>query len=369
MGPISNFVAVLASILLAVVNAVPTTDIAARQDCGNPDNAFFVVMGCGKPVLYERADPIVEPGVRGSRHLHTIMGGDAFNFTLDYDKTQTSSCTTCAVTKDLSNYWVPTVYFRAENGSFLSVKQVGGVNVYYQERMDWEAYCAGKKLRAFPKGFRMIAGNQAKRSFEDTNEQRAIEFICLLPPPTEGLPPFHGFPNRTCDNGLQIRIRFPSCWDGVNVDSPDHKSHVAYPERLDNGPCPKTHPESLPALLYEVTWDAKAFNNLRKQGDQPFVLSQGDPTGYGYHADFLNGWDVDLLQRAIADPSCGTKGKSGGVLEKCNTFKPFMQTAEVQNECPGLKSQIDEPMFGELKALPGCNPLQWGPGDATMQKC
>jgi Domain of unknown function (DUF1996) len=27
-------------------------------------------------------------------------------------------------------------------------------------------------------------------------------------------------------NILSFHVRFPSCWDGVNVDSPDHKSHV-----------------------------------------------------------------------------------------------------------------------------------------------
>jgi len=96
-----------------------------------PNSHAFWVLGCGKPVLVERADPIQYPGV-ASQHLHTIMGGNAFDFDLDYDKTQASTCTTCSVTKDLSNYWVPTVYFHAENGSFISVPQVGGLNVYYQ---------------------------------------------------------------------------------------------------------------------------------------------------------------------------------------------------------------------------------------------
>jgi hypothetical protein len=50
------------------------------------------------------------------------------------------------------------------------------------------------------------------------------------------------------------------CWDGVNLDSPDHKSHVAYPT---NGPalfsgtgtggaCPSTHPVKIPQVMLEV---------------------------------------------------------------------------------------------------------------------
>jgi hypothetical protein len=93
-------------------------------------NAYWV-LGCGKPIAIERLDPIVSPGTISS-HAHSIMGGNAFDWVLDYNKTQTSNCTTCGVSKDLSNYWVPKVYFHAANGSYISVEQVGGVNVYYQ---------------------------------------------------------------------------------------------------------------------------------------------------------------------------------------------------------------------------------------------
>ncbi|OIW29175.1 hypothetical protein CONLIGDRAFT_670854 [Coniochaeta ligniaria NRRL 30616] len=63
----------------------------------------FWVLGCGKPVAVERLDPIVSPGTV-STHAHTVMGGNAFDWDLDFNKTQTSNCTTCGVSKDLSNY-------------------------------------------------------------------------------------------------------------------------------------------------------------------------------------------------------------------------------------------------------------------------
>jgi hypothetical protein len=91
------------------------------------------ILGCGRPVVVERVDPIVNPGqsVR-SDHLHSVLGGNSFASNLTYDLTQGSTCTTCVVTKDLSNYWTPTLYFRAQNGSFIAVNQVGGANIYYQ---------------------------------------------------------------------------------------------------------------------------------------------------------------------------------------------------------------------------------------------
>jgi hypothetical protein len=51
-----------------------------------------------------------------------------------------------------------------------------------------------------------------------------------------------------------------SCWDGVNLDSPDHKSHVAYPKQgaasfsgtSVGGDCPSTHPVKIPQVMLEV---------------------------------------------------------------------------------------------------------------------
>jgi hypothetical protein len=44
--------------------------------------------------------------------------------------------------------------------------------------------------------------------------------------------------------------------------------------------------------MYEVVWDTTGFNNKADwpaDGSQPFVLSQGDPTGLGQHADYVFG--------------------------------------------------------------------------------
>ncbi len=83
-----------------------------------------------------------------------------------------------------------------------------------------------------------------------------------------------------------MQVYFPMCWDGVNVDSPDHKSHVSYPDRYNGGDCPATHPVRLPGLFYEAFYSVDQFPH--GQGTQPFVLANGDPTGYGFHGDFVS---------------------------------------------------------------------------------
>lgn len=35
---------------------------------------------------------------------------------------------------DMSNYWIPTLYFAFANGSFAPVEQVGGATIYYLHR-------------------------------------------------------------------------------------------------------------------------------------------------------------------------------------------------------------------------------------------
>lgn len=90
----------------------------------------FWRLPCSSPVVVERADPIKDPNAV-SQHVHTVMGSSAFNFTMTYEDTQIAGCSTCKAVEDLSSYWVPSLYYHAENGSFISVKQSGGALIYY----------------------------------------------------------------------------------------------------------------------------------------------------------------------------------------------------------------------------------------------
>ncbi len=78
-------------------------------------------------LVVERLDPLVNPGSLQSSHLHQVVGGNAFNVTMDKDIPTTASCTTCTFAEDFSNYWTAVMYFRARNGSFHRVKQTPNV--------------------------------------------------------------------------------------------------------------------------------------------------------------------------------------------------------------------------------------------------
>ncbi|KAI1814418.1 WSC domain-containing protein [Poronia punctata] len=315
--------------------------------------AFFR-LPCSSPVAVERADPIISPGTV-SMHLHTIMGSDAFNFTMDYQDTQTeATCSTCKVVEDMSAYWVPSLFYHAENGSFIPVKQTSGALIYYLQRSDERDPNAEEGLIAFPEGFRMVAGNPYTRNFTDTNEQKAASFVCLG---VDG-PATYSLPEQNCPNGLRAQLVMPSCWDGVNVDSPNHKSHMAYPSALDNGYCPESHPKRFITLFYEVVWSVDDFKDMWYGDGQPFVFSTGDPTGYGYHGDFVNGWSTPHLQNAINNCT-----SPSGVVEECEELT--LRSDEEMNACRVLP-RIHENTTGVLSSLPGCNPVQYGPEPATQ---
>ncbi|KAK4459853.1 hypothetical protein QBC42DRAFT_230865 [Cladorrhinum samala] len=318
--------------------------------------------GCSQLVI-DRIDPLVNPGQLPSPHLHQVVGGNAFNVTVpDADIGELATCTTCSYSEDLSNYWTANLYFKARNGSYKRVPQIpnrllfsdrfttqtrGGFVVYYVS--------PGKGgVTAFKPGFRMLVGDAAKRTKTGSGLKSQTCFRCYsganfkgddAAPCADARLDTEALPTGPC-SGIRSNILYPTCWDGKNLDSPDHKSHVAYPSAGPatftgssvGGACPASHPVKIPQIMLEIVWDTTAFNNKAEwpeDGSQPFVLSTGDPTGYGQHGDYVFGWKGDSLQRAM-DSNSGCMGASCGGLKT--------QSVDVANKCSvngKVKEQFD----------------------------
>lgn len=200
-------------------------------------------------------------------------------------------------------------------------------------------------VTAFKPGFRMLIGDVSSRDREAARSFRQLTYICMTSEGTRE-PETLDFPRQPCPSGIMINHRFPTCWDGKNLDSPTHREHVAYPETgtfESGGKCPSTHPVRLPQILLETVWDTKAFNNKADwpaDGTQPFVWSSGDATGYSTHADYLFGWKDDSLQKAMD----GKNYVTAPTLKK--------QNIAAQNKCT-VKDMVGEKVDGWLTALPG----------------
>ncbi|KAF2267280.1 hypothetical protein CC78DRAFT_457652 [Lojkania enalia] len=340
----------------------------------------FWRMRCPGRTGLARMDPLVEPGEIGS-HAHAIHGGKNFNLEITYDQLAASECTSCQVKQDKSAYWTPSMHFVHENGTTEVVPQIGGMLAYYLLFRE-----NGQKLHAFPEGFRMLVGDSRLRNFsgpvpdpgtsfwgpEDMTQhaltQKAIGFNCLNygrdPEASMGrhFLPDKDFMDANCPQGIRAEIMFPSCWNG-ELDSPDHKSHMAFPNLKNSGTCPDGYDKRTPTLFFETTWLTSQFNGVLGT----FMLSSGDPVGYGYHADFISGWPVDFLQQAIE-----TCTSDRGEIEDCPLFMEGdnFQSKEDAEKCkfdmPDLLK--DEDCAGPANSLPGNVPVQYGPAYADPLK-
>lgn len=59
--------------------------------------------GCSQVVI-DRIDPLVNPGLAPSPHMHQVVGGNAFNITMQStDISKLATCTTCGYSEDVRN--------------------------------------------------------------------------------------------------------------------------------------------------------------------------------------------------------------------------------------------------------------------------
>jgi len=134
------------------------------------------------------------------------------------------------------------------------------------------------------------------------------------------------------------------CWDGKNLDSPDHQSHVAYSSgsgATGGGNCPATHPVKLPQIMYELMWNVSAIDRSQAAA-KPFVYSM-NLGGAAAHGDYVFGWEGDTLQKAM-DNRCNLNND-------CTAAGIHKQQPAVYNACT-KKQQAPEPVDGWLQALP-----------------
>ncbi|MBX7267689.1 DUF1996 domain-containing protein [Micromonospora sp. Llam7] len=231
-------------------------------------------------------DPIVLPGLPGASHMHSFFGSTVTNAHTTL-RDLVNSPTTCNPRVDVSSYWVPTLY--ADN---VPVEPAIATFYYLGEGVRADVVA---QTQPFPLGLRLVAGN-AKAAGPGESIAR---WSCLH---AGHVPPSKNFVNCPAGTMLESYLDFPQCWNGRDLDSPDHKSHLAYPV---NQACPATHPVHVPklrqVLRYPVNGDPSQFR-----------LASGP--GYTMHGDFFNAWPVEELSRRVRDCirpviKCGHDGR------------------------------------------------------------
>ncbi len=183
-----------------------------------------------------QVDPIVSPGT-ASAHNHEFFG----NRTVNKDSTYASmiaGATNCSTNDATAGYWTPTLL--RPDGSRVEAKSL---LVYYRGSQN------GVNIKPFPANLKIVSDD-----FRLTN------------------------------NSDGFIIKFPDCWDGKNLDSVNHRSHMAF----GGSSCPASHPVRVPAITEIFRYDMLITG---------MHLSSGSfATG---HADYWQTWDQAGLEGLV----------------------------------------------------------------------
>jgi hypothetical protein len=300
----------LASTLMPTVETVPVSS--------DPVGAFRFTCLAGQ-LSYD--DPIVYPGQPGKSHLHLFFGNTATNANSTYQSLRTSGGSTCTVnglsaSPQRTAYWMPAMLDGVGN-----VVKPDFILTYYKQLPNGNPECKGAPDAThvgfcvpIPNGINFIVGyNMATGEggpTADPNGPFSADywgegFECESPDQQTSRTGFkHSF-QEIIDTGkclvgdyLRAAIAFPSCWDGKNLDTADHRSHLAYP----NGPlidnflpaCPADHPYSIPQIAEQVFFRVDANFLAGKWELSCDQMTGGKPKGACLHFDYWEAWSAPV---------------------------------------------------------------------------
>lgn len=247
----------------------------SAQQAGAPDAPVTGAQGRVPQFLVEcpfshalADDPIVFPGRPGQSHLHVFFGNES----ADAWSTHTSlvaGTTRCDQRLDRASYWAPALF----DGDTMLLP--AGSVAYYRPGEGVDPV----SVQPYPDGLEMIAGNAAALQ---PQLKSVVAWTCGTGIARDAAPP-------TCASGRPLRmlVTFPDCWNGRDIDSVDHQSHMAY---SSGGTCPMDHPVPVPQLQFSVIYDFS--------GDPSGLTLASGPLTTA-HADFFNAWDRAKLTSEI----------------------------------------------------------------------
>jgi hypothetical protein len=264
----------VADLQMAPARGYATRRVAATTEQPKPSTSGAFRISC-KPSRMGFDDPLVYWGLPGASHHHTFYGNtDVTAYLTHPHQTGRSTCTGGTVNR--SAYWVPSI-IDTRSGMPLAH---GAMLVYYK----------GTNVTAPPKGLKMLSGDPHR-----TSPGAGYHFQCVSQGWQSAKP---HIPVCAVGDRLLWKVVFPRCWDGVNLDSPDHKSHVV---NVVGGVCPASHPVLLPEISFSIYVNVRRGDDTSKWRLASDHYDANLPGGYSSHADWWNGWEQRVLEQIVRE--------------------------------------------------------------------
>ncbi|MDX2909409.1 DUF1996 domain-containing protein [Streptomyces griseiscabiei] len=275
-------------------------DRGGRQN--GSTGSFTTACGVNANGLFNSDNVIVAPGVsNGAHHFHDYVGNQG-NSAFASDEDLAAADTSCENQGDRSSYFWPVI--RLQNGTAEQDANSpgGGIEGNAGEivtpkavTMSFEGSPRGD-VTEMPRLLRIITGDA--KAFVNGPANANASWSCT------------GFEDRQlkdkyplCPAGSDVvrTFEFQSCWDGRNIDSANHRTHVAF--AAADGGCAAGF-KAIPQLVQRIVYDVDAPSLQDGGRTTPLFAVDSFPEQLHKpvtdHGDFINVFDEDLM-RAMVD--------------------------------------------------------------------
>ncbi|MFK4101991.1 DUF1996 domain-containing protein [Streptomyces sp. NPDC019531] len=295
----------------ADITTAPSAAQAPSPQGDASRGTFVTSCGVNANGLFNSDNVIVAPGVsNGAHHFHDYIGNQS-NTAFASDQDLANAETSCADPGDKSTYYWPVI--RLQNGTQEQDANSpgGGIEGNAGEIVtpkDVTLTFVGNprsKVTAMPRLLRIITGDA--KAFVNGTANANASWSCT------------GFEDRQlkdkyplCPQGSDVvrTFKFQSCWDGRNIDSANHRTHVAFAQ--NDGTCPDGF-EAIPQLVQRIVYDVDAPSLNDGGRTTPLFAVDSFPEQVHKpvtdHGDFINVFDENLMNEMV---DCINSGRQCG---------------------------------------------------------
>ncbi|MGW2958609.1 DUF1996 domain-containing protein [Streptomyces sp. NPDC001220] len=348
-----------------ITTVQPNVATPAEQP-GGSTGTFASSCGVNANGLFNSDNVIVAPGVsNGAHHFHDYIGNQSNNaFASDDDLANAD--TSCADQGDKSTYYWPVL--RLQNGKQErdadkpgggTEGNAGQIVTAKEVTLTFEGNPTSK-VTEMPRLLRIITGDA--KAFVNGPANANASWSCT------------GFEDRQlkdkyplCPSGSDVvrTFRFQSCWDGRNIDSANHRTHVAF--AAADGSCPAGF-QAIPQLVQRIVYDVDAPSLQDGGRTVPLFAVDSFPEQLHKpvtdHGDFINVFDESLMRKMVG---CINSGRTCGAgadeqppsqsaepdpSESASPENPPSESASPENPPSESASPVTEPSDTATQADP-----------------
>lgn len=316
---------------------------------GGSSGTFSSSCGVNANGLFNSDNVIVAPGVsNGAHHFHDYIGNQSNNaFASDQDLANAD--TSCADQGDKSTYYWPVL--RLQNGKQErdadkpgggTEGNAGQIVTAKEVTLTFEGNPTSK-VTEMPRLLRIITGDA--KAFVNGPANANASWSCT------------GYENRQlkdkyplCPSGSDVvrTFRFQSCWDGRNIDSANHRTHVAF--EAPDGSCPAGF-QAIPQLVQRIVYAVDAPSLQDGGRTVPLFAVDSFPEQLHKpvtdHGDFINVFDEGLMRKMVdcinSGRTCGAGADEQPPSQSAEPSEPSEPSGTASPVTPPAESQSAEP--------------------------